>query len=170
MGIASDVYSHDRATFRERIARLAGGTTYREPMEGHSTDPHRLTDLDVAAALAFARRGSSYIGPDVAYCMICQSDAYRPRIVRELAIALSESGGYYLRKARPYLLHIADQAFSVAVWQARVTKPEGCSESAYSALLLAGVATLQSVADDAIRRAERAFWSREGGSHLPDER
>lgn len=159
MGISSDIYSHDRATFRERIARLAGGTTYREPMEGHSTDPHRLTDLDVAAALAFARKGSSDIGPDVAYCMICQSDAYRPRIVRELALALSESGGYYLRNARPYLLHIADQAFAAMVWQARVTRPEGCSERAYSALLLAGVATLHSAADEAIRRAERAFYA-----------
>lgn len=159
-GISADIYSHDRATFRERIARLAGGTTYREPMEGHSTDPHRLTDLDVAAALAFARKGSSDIGPDVAYCMICQSDAYRPRIVRELALALSESGGYYLRKARPYLLHIADQAFAAIVWQARVARPEGCSERAYSALLLAGVATLHSAADEAIRDAERAFRSR----------
>ena len=160
MGISSDIYSHDRATFRERIARLAGGTTYREPMEGHSTDPHRLTDLDVAAALAFARKGSADIGPDVAYCMICQSDAYRPRIVRELALALSESGGYYLRKARPYLLSIADQAFAVAVWQALVARPEGCGERAYSALLLAGVATLHSSADEAIRRAEQAYWSR----------
>lgn len=159
-GISADIYSHDRATFRERIARLAGGTTYREPMEGHSTDPHRLTDLDVAAALAFARQGASDIGPDVAYCMICQSDAYRPRIVRELALALAQSGGYYLRTARPYLLSIADQAFSVTVWQAPAARPEGCSERAYSALLLAGVATLHSAADDAIRRAEQACWSR----------
>ena len=158
-GIIADVFSHDRATFRERIARLAGGTTYREPMEGHSTDPHRLTDQDVAAALAFARQGASDIGPDVAYCMVCQSDAYRPRIVRELARALSESGGYYLRNSRPYLMRIADQAFAAMVWQARVEKPEGRSERAYSALLLAGVATLQNVADEAIRRAERAFYA-----------
>lgn len=156
----ADTYSHHRSTFRERIARLAGGTTYREPMEGHSTDPHRLTDLDVAAALAFARRGQSDIGPDVAYCIVCQTDLHRHRIVRELALALATSGGYYLRKARPYLMHIADQAFSAAVWQSRVSKPEGCSERAYSALLLAGVATLHSAADEAIYRAEAAFRSR----------
>lgn len=159
-GISADVFSHDRATFRERIARLAGGTTYREPMEGHSTDPHRLTDLDVAAALAFARQGASDIGPDVAYCIICQTDAHRPRIVRELALALTASGGYYLRAARPYLLHIADQAFAAAVWQARVAKPEGLGDKAYSALMLAGVATLHRAADEAIHRAEQVFRAR----------
>lgn len=30
MGIASDIYSHDRATFRERIARLAAGAAQQD--------------------------------------------------------------------------------------------------------------------------------------------
>lgn len=67
MGISADIYSNQKASFRERIAKLAGGTTYREPMGGRSTDPNRMTDQDVAAALAYARQGPDDIGPDIAY-------------------------------------------------------------------------------------------------------
>ena len=160
MGISADIYTHERASFRERIAALAGGTTWREPCGGRSTDPDRMTDQDVAAALAYARRGPADIGPDVAYCIVCQSNTNRERIVRELAAALVESGGYYLRKARPYVTSIAMQAFDSAVWQARCARPEGCGEKAYSALLIAGVATLHSLADTAISDAGRAFRSK----------
>jgi hypothetical protein len=156
MGVSAEIYTHEKATFRERIAALAGRSTWREPMEGHSTDPAKMTDQDVAAALAYARQGPDDIGPDIAYCMICGSDWHRARIVRLLAEALASSGHAW-RGARPYTLTIADQAFRSVVWQERVCRPEGCPERVFGNLLLAGVAALHSQADEAIRRAEAAF-------------
>ncbi|TXH55157.1 MAG: hypothetical protein E6Q97_09395 [Desulfurellales bacterium] len=157
MSISNDIFTAEKAGFRERIASLIGGTTYREPVGGRSTDPNRMTDQDVAAALAYARQGPDDIGPDIAYCIVCGSDWHRARITLKLADALLSAGGYSLRKARPHVLTIADQAFQTVVWQRRVARPEGCGERAYSQLLLAGAHTLQTHADDAIRRAERAF-------------
>ena len=33
-----DTYSAERASFAERLGRLAGGTTWREPLEGNGTN------------------------------------------------------------------------------------------------------------------------------------
>lgn len=153
----TETFTHDRASFRERIARLVGGTTWREPLEGHSTDPHRMTDQDVAAALAYGRQGPDDIGPDIAYCIVCGSDWHRARIIKGLATALFHGGGSWLRHGRPYLLTIADDAFRVLVWGHRVARPEGCPARTYDALLLAGVGVLEQAADESIHRAERAF-------------
>lgn len=157
MGISAEIFTHQKTTFRERIAKLVGGTTYREPVGGRSTDPHRMTDQDVAAALAYARKGQHDIGPDVAYCILCQSDWHRARIVKALAEALFSSGGHWARKARPYLLTIADDAYRVAVHQQRPQRPEDCHLRAYEALLVTGISTLATLADESILRAERAF-------------
>jgi hypothetical protein len=157
MGISTEIYTHEKAGFRERIARLQGGSTWREPMEGHSTDPHRMTDQDVAAALAYARRGPEDIGPDVAYCIVCGSDWHRARIIKGLATALFHAGGHWARKARPHLLTIADDAFRALVHEQRVARPEGCHALAYDNLLLLGLVALQTSADEAIYRAEQAF-------------
>jgi hypothetical protein len=160
MGISRDIYTAERATFRERIAALAGRSTWREPMEGHSTAPLKMTDQDVAAALAYARQGPDDIGPDIAYCIVCGSDWHRARIIKGLATALFHAGGHWVRKGKPYLLTIADDAFRTVVWQQRVTRPEGCPAKTYDVLLLTGIGTLSQAADEAIRAAERAFRSR----------
>ncbi|MDQ3287663.1 MAG: hypothetical protein M3Q42_05260 [Pseudomonadota bacterium] len=154
MGISSEIYTAEKAGFRERIAKLVGGTTYREPMGGRSTDPSRMTDQDVAAALAYARQGPDDIGPDIAYCIVCGSDWHRPRITLRLAEALHD---YRLRGTRPYVLTIADQAFRAVVFGDRVAMPQGCPPRGYSSLLVAGAAVLATMADEAIQRAERAF-------------
>jgi hypothetical protein len=158
MGISKDIYTAERAGFRERIAALMGRSSWRQPMEGHSTAPLKMTDHDVAAALAYARQGPDDIGPDIAYCIVCGSDWHRARIIKRLAESLL-ANGYLMRKGRPYVLTIADHAFQVVVWQNRVAKPEGCPEKTYSMLLLAAANILQTVADESIYRAERAFRS-----------
>lgn len=157
MGISTEIFTNEKATFRERIARLVGGATWREPMEGHSTDPHRMTDQDVAAALAYARQGPDDIGPDIAYCIVCGSDWHRARIVKGLATALFHAGGSKLRDARPHLLSIADNAFRAVVFQQNAARPEGCPPNSYQMLLLGAIGTLNQLADESILRAERAF-------------
>jgi hypothetical protein len=159
MGISADIYTAERASFRERVAALVGRSTWREPMEGHSTAPLKMTDQDVAAALAYARQGPDDIGPDMAYCIICGSDWHRARIIKGLATALFHSGGHWLRRGRPYLLTIADDAFCALVHQRRIVRPEGCPPRTYDALLLVALSTLQNVAEESLHRAERAFRS-----------
>ena len=159
MPISKELFTHEKANFRERIAKLAGGTTYREPMGGRSTDPHRMTDQDVAAALAYARMGPDDMGPDIAFCIVCGSEWHRARIIKRLAESLNHAGGHWARKARAHLLTIADHSFRSVVWLERTARPEGCHPGAYGHLFLTGVIALQSLADEAIRRAERAFQS-----------
>jgi hypothetical protein len=154
MGISKDIYTAEKAGFRERLARLMVGTTYREPMAGRSTDPHRMTDQDVAAALAYARCGPDDIGPDIAYCIVCGSDWHRARIVKALAEALY---CYRLKGTRPHVLTIADQAFRAVVFGERVARPEGCPAKGYGMLLLGAAGVLHQLADESIHRAERAF-------------
>lgn len=154
MSLSNEIYTAEKGGFRERIAKLVGGTTYREPVGGRSTDPNRMTDQDVAAALAYARQGADDIGPDIAYCIVCGSDWHRERITLRLAEALHD---YRQRGTRPYVLTIADQAFRAVVFGARVARPEGCPPRGYSSLLIAGAAVLSTLADEAIHRAERAF-------------
>lgn len=154
MSLSADIFTSEKAGFRERIAALIGGTTYREPVGGRSTDPNRMTDQDVAAALAYARQGPDDIGPDIAYCIVCRSGWHRERITLKLAEALYSRR---LRGTRPYILTIADQAFRATVFCERVSRPEGCPPRGYASLLLAGASALQNLADESIHRAERAF-------------
>lgn len=160
MSISADLYTTKRADFRERIARLAGKSTYKIPTEGRSTAPLAMTDHDIAAALAYARAGSNDIGPDIAYSIICQSDGYRIRIVRELAESLSFSGGHLLRGIRHHVLSIADAAYMAAVWLRRADVPAGLDDRAVGRYMTAvgvGASVLLQQSDEAIYRAERAY-------------
>jgi hypothetical protein len=157
MGISKDIYTAQKASFRERIAALVGRSTWREPMEGHSTAPLRMTDQDVAAALAYARQGPDDIGPDIAYCIVCGSDWHRARIIKNLATALYHGGGHWVRHGKPYLLTIANDAFRATVFLERITRPDGCPAKTYDMLLAAALGVLTTAADESIYRAERAF-------------
>ncbi|WP_244953566.1 hypothetical protein WCN79_01950 [Xanthomonas axonopodis pv. vasculorum] len=90
----TDAYTSERASFRERLARMSGGTTYRAPMEGHGTKSDTMPDVHtMAAALAYARQGEGDIGPDIALAIVCQTDYRRQRIVNELAAVLLAATG-----------------------------------------------------------------------------
>lgn len=80
------LWSSDRPEFCERIAKLAGGTTFREPWAASGGDTSdKLPDAHaIATALAFARRGPQDIGPDVAYCLVLKSDTYKGKVSRKV--------------------------------------------------------------------------------------
>lgn len=151
----TETFTHDRASFRERIARLVGGTTWREPLEGHSTDPRRMTDQDVAAALAYARQGADDIGPDIAYCIVCNSNSYRRRSVSTVAQEIFETTKR--RRGLHEMVLAADAAWGFVVWGRTQPRPDTIDQTAWDVLVRLAVAIFDSAAESAIHRAERCY-------------
>ena len=115
----SDAYSAERAGYAERLARLAGGTTYREPVGGYGTPSDYMPDVHaMAASLAFARRGKADIGPDVALAVICRKMAYRRKVATELAAALREHSVLLAECQTAMLGHLYETAASLSPEQA----------------------------------------------------
>ena len=151
------LYSTDRPEFLERLATLAGSTTYREPSGARSTDHDFMPDAHaIAAALAYARRERDDIGPDVAYCWATQSDAYRQRTTRRLAIMLRSP------KTRTLAVHrltAAEAAWTAMIHnkRAQVAQPADIRPDDWNRLLLAAVTMMYRAAWDALADAERAY-------------
>ena len=153
----SNLWSSDRPEFLERLASLAGGSTYRTPTAGRGTKQDQLPDEHaIATALSFARRGPDDIGPDVAYCWALQSDAYRERVTRKLAVALS---CYTLRNIRPHLLALSCAAWDTMIHDRRGlgVPPPGVPPVPWDRGLLAAVGTLHRSAWDALAEADRRY-------------
>ena len=150
------LWGSDKPEFLERLAKLAGGTTYREPVGGLGTKHDHMPDSHaIAAALGFARRGPDDIGPDVAYCWAIQSDAYREKVTRKLCIAMH---CHELRGTAKHRL-----AATRAAWDSMIhdryghARPAGCAELPWSKLLLTAIGTMQTSAWDTLADAELAY-------------
>lgn len=143
----------DRPEFVERVAKLAGGTTYRVPVEGRGTKVAQLPDAHaIAAALAFARRGAEDIGPDVAYCWVLRTDAYRERVTRKLSVALR---CHELRGEDGHRLLAAQAAWDALIWDRGSPRPATAVK--WDRMLLAAIGTLYNSAWDSLADAERAY-------------
>lgn len=151
------LYSSDRPEFAERVARLAGQTTYRVPTEGRGTRTEQMPDAHaIAAALAFARQGSDDIGPDVAYAWVLQSDAGRERVTRRLSEAMRCKE---FQNAGRHRLAAAEVAWEVMIHNRRPTgpAPADCSPTTWDRMLLVAIGTLHAKAWDALAEAERRY-------------
>lgn len=151
------LYSTDRPEFIERLAALAGGTTYRMPTAGKGTKLDQLPDTHaIAAALAFARIDPEDIGPDVAYCWAIQSDAYKQRCIRRLAVALQ---CHELRAVAAHRLAAAEIAWDVMIHNRRPDQkpPADCNVRLWDRMLLAAIGTLHAAAWDAVATAAKAY-------------
>jgi hypothetical protein len=152
--MGSALWSSERPEFVERVAKLAGGTTFRLPGGGHGTKADHLPDAHaIAAALAYGREGPADIGPDVAYCWVLQNDAYRHKVVPLLIEALR---GHAFRSVMRYRKHAADAAWAAMIWNRAGTRPAD-APPAYDRMLLVACATLERKAWDALAAAERAY-------------
>ena len=150
----SDLWGTERPEFIERIGKLAGGTTYRTPSGGRGTKVQQVPDEHaIAAALAYGRQGPEDVGPDVAYCWVLQTDAYRNRTVRRLADALR---CHEFRSVTQYRLLAAEAAWAAMVWNRASTRPADAPR-AYDRMLLVACETLYRSAWDALAAAERAY-------------
>lgn len=156
--MASDAYSTERAGFAERLARLAGGTTWREPMGGYSTSSDNMPDVHaLAASLAFARRGANDIGPDVAMAVICRVPAHRERVVTELAAALLAESGWVGERCVDQLPMVAAQCYMHVCTGEPSTQPEGVTERDWGILEAMGCRLLWDAVTVSVRRAEHAY-------------
>lgn len=154
----TDAYSAERAGYAERLARLAGSTTWREPMEGHATRGDHLPDVHaMAASLAFARRGEADIGPDVALAVICRKMAHRRKVVTELAAALLASGGRAGERCADYLPQIAAACYSHVVTGEPIAVVAGIAERDWEILSSMGTGLLWDAVSVSVRRAEYAY-------------
>ncbi|MDE2470258.1 MAG: hypothetical protein KGL35_16290 [Bradyrhizobium sp.] len=157
----TDLFSTERAGFAERLARLTGGTTWREVGHGgHNGDP--MPDAhSLAASLAFARRGSHDIGPDILSAIVCQAEYLRPRIVTELTAALVAECGRVAKRNANTLPAIASHAYLAVVYGHNLKPPaQGIRAHDYLLLTRMGEATLWAAAEQSLRLAERAYYSR----------
>lgn len=148
------LYTSDRPDFIERLAKLAGGTTYRTPTEGRGTKQDQLPDAHaIATALAFARRGPDDIGPDVAYCWVLRCDSYRVRVVRKLSTALR---CHEFRGAGAARIQAAEAAWEAMVWDRSSPKPAEPPRF-WDSLLLTAIGVLHASAWDTLAEAERKY-------------
>lgn len=152
----SALWSTDRPEFAERVAKLAGGTTFRTPDGGGRGDDAMPDAHAIAAALAFAKRFPEDIGPDVAYCWVLQSDAYRQRVTRLLSIMLRS---HRFRTMAQHRLAAAEAAWAVMIHGKRVTvdQPADLRPYDWDRLLLAAIAELHDSAWEALAEAEKRY-------------
>lgn len=154
----SDAYSAERAGYAERLARLAGGTTYREPMEGHATKSDNMPDVHaMAASLAFARRGEADIGPDVALAVILKEMTHREKVIFKLSKALLLLSGFAGQRCAYYLPQISAACYRHVCTGLPVEKPEGVPDRDWEILSSIAIGQLWDAVAVTIRRAEHAF-------------
>ncbi|MDE2471666.1 MAG: hypothetical protein KGL35_23800 [Bradyrhizobium sp.] len=159
--MTTDLFSNERAGFLERLARLSGGTTWREPAGGGGSSDWLPDTHALAASLAYARRGEHDIGPDIIVCIVCQAEHLRPRIVAELTAALRVECGRVARRNANTLPAIASHAYLAVVYGHNLKPPaQGIRAHDYLLLTRMGEATLWSAAEQSLRLAERAYYSR----------
>ena len=157
--MSDQVYSYERAGFSERAAKLAGGTTFREPMGGHGTKTEHLPDAHaIATAFAYARLAPHDIGPDIAVAIITGTTAHQQKIVSELAAALMVALGRSAQGHGKHIIRIiAADCYLRVVTGTGVGKPAGMGDRPYEIARLIGDSILWRAADEAMFRAERAY-------------
>lgn len=144
------------SSFHERLTRLVGSTTYREPMGGVGTAAGHMTDANrVAAALAMAREGQDDIGPDIAVCLYLRTDYKRDWIVRTLAEAIKGQRHRAVRENHAHLRTVCDQAFGLVVWGVPGRMPEGMKPLHWTVLYPVACSILSNEAEEAVNRASR---------------
>lgn len=145
----------------ERLARLAGQTTYREPIGGRTTRTAVIpADHELCVALGWARdRDDPHdIGPDVAMDIATGGGRNMASVVRELANALDADRGRGSRvvgRNRPYLRIVAADAYARICYGQRFERPEMVTERDWDTLTEAAYRVLERMADNAVARAER---------------
>ena len=156
----TEVFTHERPGFAERLAKLAGTIGQMSVSTGgqtkHIPDAHAL-----AASLAMARRGSRDIGPEIAAAIYCGTDLWRPRIVSELVSAWMQT----VRAARNYakvLPVVAGHAYECAVYDYERldlwAENLGIKKPVYTMLVELGTGMLLTAAEDCVARAARKYY------------
>lgn len=154
----TETFSYDRASFAERAAKLAGVTTFREPVGGRGTKHDHMPDEHtIAACFAYSRRGERDTGPDIAVAIITGTDAHAEKIVRELASALMDGLGRRATGKYRDIRRIAAACYLRAVRGTVLDPPEDIDERLWKIASVLGDRVLWQAADESIFRAEIAY-------------
>jgi hypothetical protein len=161
----TDTFNHsDPRTFEERLAKLTGESTYRMPVEGRSTRSAQVPPAhQLAQALAYARLGANDVGPDVLFDIVTGRTTYAQRCVRLVAQAMCADRNRAARRCRPYMRIIVWAAYATAVGGMRQDqlRPAEVDARDWDLLTEGAERILLSLAEQALQRAERAFFARE---------
>lgn len=112
------LWGKDRAGLMERLGRLIGQTTYREPASGGGS-PFTTQTMSTEAKLLLAlKMGESHpndVGPWIVYSIALQIDDRQRQIVEWLARKLEAGTGHIGRRNARRMLIIALAAYNLAV-------------------------------------------------------
>lgn len=173
----TETWTHERAELREKLGRLAGRTSWREPVAGYTNKAGEMSDEQkMAAAMGFARHmlptgnpdepwmpDPEDVGPDVAICYACETRLSKPNILARITQVLCRE--FAQAAARPLMTKAAvNAAFEWAIFghepdPAQVPKA-GMTPATYRGLILVARGAIIRAGEEAIYRAERAYYGR----------
>lgn len=159
----TDTYNHaDRVGFVERLGRLAGSTTWREPGTGGGSPyvSRRIpSEHAMALALSMARRNDRDVGPDVAYSVGTGLPHQQQRVINWLGGKLLDGTGRVGQRNQSRVLHAASQAYELVIGTRRhITPPPGKeAHRDFELLVNIGAGWLWIAMEFAVERAERAL-------------
>src|SRR5690606_19573303 len=150
--------------FAQRLARLAGSTTYRMPAGGRGTKPLGVpNEHELAMALGMARRDADDASPDILFDLVTRENRHQQRVClwleRQLKEASLKGRGSYApvvrcKKRIPDLALCAYRSVTQSIHPGG--PPAGISSDDWSGAILFACVTLEVAADAAARRASAA--------------
>lgn len=152
----------DRSGFIERLGRLAGATTWREPGGAGYTPPVAgalSTGNAMLLSLSMARRNPRDVGPDIAYSVGTGQPHRRRHAVEWLADKLHAGTGPAGRKAKRQLLAISGQAYDLVIGTRQQVIPPRGAVPEFTLLVNVGAGWLWVAMEAAVERAERALYA-----------
>lgn len=159
--MADETFTHERASFVERIQRLAGTSTWREPMQGSGSSADTMPDAHaLAAAMAWTGKDAG-IGHRVAYAIYLGSMHWQDEIVREVAEQLATLERRIRRRdGKAPISRFAAIASYLSVCRGVDTPKPAESDSTWFLLVRVGERWLLSQAEEALDVAEAAYRRR----------
>jgi len=156
-----DTFNHaDRMGFLERLGRLAGCTTWREPGGAGGTPylERRIpTENAMALALAMARSNPRDMGPDIAYSVGTGIAYKRTEVILWLADKLLRGTGSAGRRSEGMLAAVSGQAYDLVIGARRHITPPKKSAKDFELLVNIGAGWLWIAMEISVERAERAM-------------
>jgi hypothetical protein len=146
----------DRAGFLERLARLAGQSTYREPGGGGSPYSARMmtTENALALALSFARRDKRDVGPEMVYTIATAVPHQSARVISWLGARLLHDTGPTGRKCERQLILLSTHCYEMVGYGKPVTRLPSRLPVAWDKLRDIGIGWLWMAAESTVERAE----------------
>lgn len=166
--MSQQTYSNDRPTFAELIAKAAGETAYKLPVEGRGTRRMECPQVhDALHALAAARLGPDDIGPDIAFDRCTGTSRHAQRILLQTGRAIEEAGRHSVdglaaaRRMAGCRAVLASLAYNAVARGLPVPPaPNERVRKDYETVILFAIAWLESQANEALTRAA-GRWRRD---------